>query len=106
RKDAQQQKWSMKGVEKVLYRLPEIVATETVIVTEGEKDVDNLRACGFIATTNAGGAAAGKSKWLASYNDSLAGKHVVIIPDLDKPDDKGERAGTRHALHVAGQLKG
>lgn len=106
RKNAEQEKWSMKGVTRVLYNLPEILKAQTVVIAEGEKDADNLKEIGIIATCNAGGAAAGESKWLASYNDSLAGKHVVIIPDLDKPDDKGERAGTRHALHVAGQLKG
>lgn len=105
RKNADQEKWSMKGVTRVLYNLPEVLKAQTVVIAEGEKDADNLREIGIIATCNAGGAAAGESKWLASYNDSLAGKHVVIIPDLDKPDDNGERAGTRHALHVAGQLK-
>lgn len=106
RKDENQEEWSIKGLERVLYRLPEILSAESVIIAEGEKDVENLRSWGFVATTSTGGAAAGKSKWLPAYNDTLAGKHVVIIPDLDKPDDKGERAGTRHALHVAGQLKG
>jgi len=34
--------WSMDGVERVLYRLPQVIAAQSVIVCEGEKDVDNL----------------------------------------------------------------
>ena len=42
----------------VLYRLPEVIDAPIVFVVEGEKDVETLRAHGFVATTNAGGAKA------------------------------------------------
>src|SRR5262249_12363741 len=35
--------WNLRGVTRVLYRLPEVMKAETVCVTEGEKDADNLR---------------------------------------------------------------
>ena len=49
----------MQGVERVLYRLPEVLAAGEVWVVEGEKDADSLAALGIVATCNAGGA----GKW-------------------------------------------
>ena len=74
-------KWDLDGVTRVLYRLPEVLLAQSVIVSEGEKDVETLRKLGFTATTNVGGA----GKWLAAYSDVLAGKDVVVFPDNDKP---------------------
>ena len=79
--------WKTKGLTKVLYRLPELLAAKSgdaVFVGEGEKDVDNLRtAFGVIATTNPGGADENASKWLKSYSQTLKGRHVVLLPDND-----------------------
>ncbi len=91
------------GVRRVLYRLPDLLAEPeaTILVVEGERDVDNLRKAGFVATTNCGGAGTGEGgcagKWLDSYSRSLRGRHCVVIPDLDPP-------GMRHALYVLGSL--
>lgn len=71
----------MSGITRVLYRLPSVIAAETVICVEGEKDADNLAELGFVATTSCGGA----KGWLPAYADFLTGKHVVIIPDRDAP---------------------
>jgi len=69
-----------------LYRLPELLAADTstpVIVCEGEKSVEAARRCGLVATTSAGGAqAANMTDWTP-----LAGRHVVILPDNDKPGE-------------------
>ena len=40
-------KGAMEGVQRVLYRLPEVLAAEQVVIVEGEKDADNLRAAGL-----------------------------------------------------------
>ena len=79
--------WKMDGVERVLYRLPEVLKSREVWVVEGEKDADNLVAIGFCATTNVGGA----GKWLDGYTDALAGKDVVICGDNDEPGQKHAR---------------
>ncbi len=50
-----------KHPRQVLYRLREVLDAPIVFVVEGEKDVESLRAHGFVATTNSGGANAG---WL------------------------------------------
>ncbi len=87
--------WSVKNVDKVLYRLPELLQADQVIVVEGEKDVDNIFTLGMVATTNVGGA----GKWQSSYSETLRGKDVVILPDNDEP-------GRKHADKVAEALRG
>lgn len=100
-------RWKVGDVRRVLYRLPEIekakanaTSPPTVIVCEGEKDVDAILPklpAHITATTNPGGASktkSNRSKWLPQYSDSLAGCHVAIIPDNDE-------AGRAHALAVA-----
>lgn len=78
--------WGMDGVERVLYRLPEILSSpDTAIwITEGEKDVEGLEKLGLLATTNVGGA----GKWLDGYTDSLVGRNVIICGDNDEPGRK------------------
>ena len=62
--------WNMKGVRRVPYHLPEVIAAQTVIVVEGEKDADKLVSLGFVATTNVGGA----EKWRPSTMRFSVGK--------------------------------
>lgn len=90
--------WSMDGVERVLYRLPEVLASSRVWVVEGEKDADNLTTLGYCATCNVGGA----GKWLDGYTESLAGKEVVICGDNDKP---GQEHVQKVFESVAGRAK-
>jgi len=91
--------WSVKGVRRVLYRLPEVLAAvETgrpIYVVEGEKDVAALVHAGFEATT----CPAGAGKWRSEYSDALAGAEVVVLPDADTP-------GRKHAAQVAQALYG
>ena len=89
--------WNLEGVEKVIYRLPEILdpsrEKHPVIVVEGEKDADTLRALGFVATTSPCGA----GHWLEGFGKWLRGRRVVILPDNDVP-------GWNHAIQVAGSV--
>lgn len=89
--------WNVNGVPRVLYRLPEVLmavaAGRTVIVVEGEKDVEALRSRGFVATCNSGGA----GQWRAEYGEALRDADVVIVPD-------GDEVGERHAIGVARTL--
>lgn len=85
---------NLKGVKLSLYHQAEVQqAIDTgkpVYVVEGEKDVDRLRAEGFTATCNPGGAGKGSNL----YQKTLLGADVVIIPDNDTP-------GRDHASKVA-----
>jgi 5S rRNA maturation endonuclease (ribonuclease M5) len=87
--------WNMQGVERVLYHLPEVLKTNTVCVTEGEKDADNLCKLGFTATCNSGGA----KKWRDEYSEVLRGKDVLIFGDDDEE-------GRKHVEQVTGSLQG
>lgn len=89
--------WKMKGsgVQRVLYRLPEVLKADEVIICEGEADTDNLFNIGFTATTSPCGA----KKWRDEYNDTLKGKNVVLIPDNDNE-------GREHMTRVAQSLSG
>jgi hypothetical protein len=96
--------WSykLKGVRRVLYRLPEILGadpSQVVFVAEGEKDVDNVRRLGLIATTNPGGTGNGRLWDAPSFREPLRGRSVVILPDNDEP-------GAKHAASVARALHG
>lgn len=90
-------KYSLRGVERVPFRLPELLRSvgrgETIYVVEGEKDCEALYKLGLIATTNAQGA---KARWPDSWADYFArAARVVVIADNDKPglDAAKQRAG-------------
>jgi hypothetical protein len=87
--------WDLKGIETVLYRLPDVIKANEVIICEGEKDANNLRACGFCATT----APMGAGKWREEYNQWLNEKNIVFLPDNDDP-------GREHMAKVAASLNG
>lgn len=89
--------WSLGDIERVPYRLPELIASgqRIVFITEGEKDVDRLISLGFVATCNVGGS----GKWRDEYSAYLKGRQVVIAPDNDE-------SGRQHGLQVARSLKG
>jgi hypothetical protein len=96
---------AMKGVRRVLYRLPNVLAAikagETVYVHEGEKAADALRErFGLTCTTSPEGA----GKWshenaVPPYAESLRGAHVVLLPD-------NEDKGRKHMASAAGALLG
>ena len=63
---------------------------------EGEKDADTLAKIGFVATTASEGAAA---KWDSGLTPFFKDRHVVILPDADRP-------GRAHAQKVAKAIYG
>lgn len=86
--------YNLQGVELVPFNLPEVIKAKSVIIAEGEKDVETLKGIGLVASCNPMGA----GKWKPEYNQYFKGKKVVIIPDADKP-------GRDHAFQVAKNLK-
>ncbi len=87
--------WNLNGTRRVLYRLPEVLQADEVVLVEGEKDADNLAALGFCATTCPHGA----GKWREEYNECLRGRRVILIPDNDNP-------GREHMAKVGASLQG
>jgi hypothetical protein len=87
--------WNLDGVERVPYRLPNVLNAETVYLPEGEKDANTLEAWGLVASCNPGGS--GSTHLYASWEDHFRGRHIVILPDNDGP-------GRKHAAVVAAAL--
>lgn len=86
--------------ERVLYRLPELLAADPalpVYICEGEKDVDRLVALGQVATSSPEGA--GKWGQIKDASVWLRSRHVVIIEDNDL-------AGQRHTAAIVASLQG
>lgn len=90
--------WTMDNVERVLYKLPEVIGANSVWILEGEKDVENMMALGYVATCNVGGA----GKWLDGYTEMLEGKEVVLCGDNDKP---GQEHIQKVFESIAGKVK-
>lgn len=87
--------WGLGGIKPVLYRLPEVITGQQLLICEGEKDADRLFDAGFTATTCPMGA----GKWRKSYNPYLKGKDIIILCDNDS-------AGHGHVAQVSNALWG
>ncbi len=82
-------KWTLDGVTRVPYRLPELLAGikvgREILILEGEKDCDNAEGLGLVATTFAGGA----GKWREEYSKWFQKAKVICLPDNDDAGRKG-----------------
>lgn len=90
-------KWNLKGITRLPYRLPELLAADKglpVFIPEGEDDVERLRAAGLVATCNSEGA----EKFRPDLVPFFHGRQVVVLADNDDP-------GHRHADQVAQLLR-
>lgn len=76
--------WKIKGVRRVLYRLPELIAAvkagARVLICEGERDANTAVRLGYAATT----APEGINKWRKEYDEILHGADLVIVSDNDQ----------------------
>lgn len=90
--------------DSTIYHLPEVRAAirddVPIWIVEGEKDADNLRALGFIATCNPGGA----GKWRDGHTEQLRGADCIVLADNDTDDNN--HAGQKHSWDVASRLTG
>jgi hypothetical protein len=95
----------------VLYRKDEIeeaISLEhTILVVEGEKDVENCRARGLHATCNAHGASEPdkKPKWKPAHSEQLRGADIVVIPDHDTAGYAHAEAICRMSLGIAKRVR-
>jgi len=96
--------YSVKGIERPLYMLPELLATPMdtlVFIVEGEKDVETLVELGFSATTTGGA----MSRISPSSLVHLKGKQIVFFPDNDEPGKKYVENAAKLLDGIAGQIK-
>jgi hypothetical protein len=82
-------KWTLDGVTRVPYRLPQLLAGikegKEILLLEGEKDCDNAENIGLVATTFPGGA----GKWRKEYSKWFQEAKVICLPDNDSAGRKG-----------------
>ena len=82
-------KWTLDGVTRVPYRLPQLLAGikegREIIIVEGEKDCDNAEKLGLVTTTFAGGT----GKWREEYSKWFQEAKVICLPDNDDAGRKG-----------------
>ena len=96
--------WNLKGTKPRLYHQDTL--EPSVIIVEGEKDVDRLRNdLGWPATCNSGGAGKWRSTHLKALQTAKV-KQVIVIADNDQPNKKtGRRPGLAHARQVAASCR-
>ncbi len=88
--------WHMKAPDKPwpIYNRSRLLGATSVVIVEGEKDVQTLHKFGIVATTSPGGASsANHADW-----SMLAGKTVTLWPDNDE-------AGAKYMADVKGTLE-
>jgi DNA primase len=77
-----------------LLYLADVLATETIIVAEGERCADAVRSLNLVATTAAHGA---QSPHLTDWSP-MRGKRVVILVDYDDDGEKYAATAARTPL--------
>jgi CHC2 zinc finger len=92
--------YNLKGVKKTLYKLPAFSYAATVVITEGEKDADNVNAAGLkdftghnLVETTSGGA----DSWQDPFADLLASPcYARAVPTLPPTGPSGDQAAMDH----------
>lgn len=110
------------GIQYVPYRLPKILAAakagKSVLICEGEKDVESIeKYLGVVATCNPGGAQCnpdGSGKWESGWGKYFEGvPRILIIADKDPETKKNKKTGEeepflvgqKHACVVEAKLR-
>ena len=95
--------WNLDGVERVPYRLPEVLQSDTIYLPEGERDVHTLEGWGLVASCNPGGC--GNSTLYAGWTEYFRDRQIVILPDNDEPGRKHAAAVAETLLSVAASVR-
>lgn len=91
--------WKIRGVPRALYHLADVVKADTILIVEGEKDVETAIQLGLPAGWAATTSPFGVGRWLTSHSDVLRGKRAIICPDTDF-------CGRQHLMQVGLSLVG
>lgn len=86
----------LNGLKMPPYHVQNLRKTKSVILVEGEKDVETVEKMGFCASCSPNGAG-GKSSWVKAHNKYFKGKQVVVLMDNDEK-------GKEHGMSTAGSL--
>jgi hypothetical protein len=98
-------KWTLEGVTRVPYRLPQMLAGikegKDILILEGEKDCDNAEKIGLVATTFVGGT----GKWRVEYSKLFQGAKVICLPDNDDAGRNGMHFIASELVKVAKSVR-
>lgn len=97
-------RWSMEGIRRVPYLLPELLAGltqgDTAWIVEGERDVHAVMERHRTVTCNSGGA----GKWHPDFATHFHDADIVIVADRDKPGHEHAAAVAQTLLPVANSI--
>lgn len=90
----------LEGKDCVLYNLPDVLKSDVIYFTEGEKDADTLKELGMAGTTTPGGGRGlvGYAKKNPNLFDPIKNKEIRIISDNDD-------VGSEYIKQVVEQVK-
>ena len=98
-------KWTLEGVTRVPYRLPQMLAAikegKDILVLEGEKDCENAEKIGLVTTTFPGGT----GKWREEYSKWFKDSKVICLPDNDSAGRKGMDLIASEIMKVAKSVR-
>jgi len=94
--------YNLDGIDRVPYHLPELIdaiqsGNDRICFTEGEKDADNLRSLGIVATSF--------KNWTNSLNPYIEGSHALLFRDHDTSGVKQANDAARIIAEVAKSVK-
>lgn len=94
----------LNGMQVLPYHVHKIKESKTIIIVEGEKDVETLEKMKFCATCSPNGAG-GRTSWVKGHNEYFRGKSVIILTDNDEPGREHGRATAESLLGIAESVR-
>lgn len=94
----------LNGMQVLPYHVHKIKGSKTIIIVEGEKDVETLEKMKFCATCSPNGAG-GRTSWVKGHNEYFRGKSVIILTDNDEPGREHGRATAESLSGIAESVR-
>ena len=94
----------LNGLKVPPYHVHKLKEGKTVIIAEGEKDVETLEKMGFRASCSPNGAG-GRASWNKSHNEYFRGKNVIILMDNDEAGREHGRSTAESLCEVAESVR-
>jgi len=94
----------LNGLKVPPYHVHKLKEGKTVIIAEGEKDVETLEKMGFRASCSPNGAG-GRASWNKSHNEYFRGKNVIILMDNDEAGKEHGRSTAESLCKVAENVR-
>lgn len=94
----------LNGLKVPPYHVHNLKEGKTVIIAEGEKDVETLERMGFRASCSPNGAG-GRTSWNKGHNEYFRGKAVIILTDNDEPGREHGKVTAESLCKVAESVR-